>query len=195
MTFSFLASLHCAGMCTPLVCARLGTRASIFSSSLWVYNIGRMLSYVGIGFVAGVIGQKIAVVSKIAMPFAAFLGSVMILAGIYRLIKRGTSILKMNFNSSSGKFPLTADFLLGVMTVFLPCATLTPAFLAAAASGTPSGGGLIMAGFFVGTLPVMILSPAFPSLVTRRMSASWSRLAGPAFLIFAGCLTFARVWH
>ena len=195
MTFSFLGSLHCAGMCTPLVCARLGKRASIFSTSIWFYNMGRMFSYVGTGFVAGTIGREITAISNIAGPFAAILGSVMILAGIYRLIKSGTPFLKMSFNSDDVKFPRTSDFLFGMITVFLPCASLAPAFIAAAASGTPLGGGFVMAGFFTGTLPIMILSPAFPTLVANRMSAKWSRLAGPAFLIFAGCITLARVWH
>lgn len=195
-TFSFLASLHCAAMCAPLVCAKLGIRSSVFRSSLWLYNAGRFVSYTTAGLFAGGIGKQVSKISVIAGPLAATIGVAMIVYGLMRILRGGQTALPDLLVRLLNK---TGDLGLGLLTVLLPCATLTPALIAAAASGEPVRGALIMAGFFAGTLPVMLLAPAFPGMLANQLGGklprTLARLAGPAFLIFAGAITLARVLH
>ena len=64
LSFSFLASLHCALMCVPLVCALLGSGGAVARSSVALYNLGRFLSYVGAGAALGACGSTLLAMSS-----------------------------------------------------------------------------------------------------------------------------------
>jgi len=84
------------------------------------------------------------------------------------------------------------DFVLGVATGLLPCMTLTPAYMAAAAPGTPIGGSISMFAFFLGTLPVMLLSPSIGASAFEHLQKGPARYVAGSFLMVAGILTILR---
>ena len=84
------------------------------------------------------------------------------------------------------------DFGLGLVTVLLPCMTLTPALAAAAGSGSSLKGLLYMTAFALGTVPIMIGATYMPVVIYRRVPESMARWLVVLFLLIAGVITFIR---
>jgi sulfite exporter TauE/SafE len=84
---------------------------------------------------------------------------------------------------------------LGLITVFLPCMTLTPALGAAAASGSAGGGLITMLAFFLGTLPVMLVGPGLSGSVLSKLPQGGGRKVGAIFLLLAAGITIWRGYH
>ena len=61
--FGLLGSLHCIGMCGPIVLALAGTQSSRlrFTVNRLLYNIGRTITYGILGAFCGWIGQTIKI--------------------------------------------------------------------------------------------------------------------------------------
>ena len=208
MSFSFIASLHCGVMCGPLVCGALGSKAHPLSSGIWLYNAGRLFSYALGGLILGGFGATVG--SWFELPgqiLAGFLGLLLLVHGLRLFVgwPRATRLSLQSMNASDFfrpfietalKFPPgVRSFALGFLTLFLPCMTLSPALLAAAATGSAASGFATMVGFFIGTLPIMTIFPAVAGVITKSSAArSLARLGG-AFLILAALITFARVLH
>ena len=208
LSFSFMTSLHCAVMCGPLVCGRLGSRAQVTSMGIWLYNFGRMLSYVLCGALLAGVGAALgswyaAAGELLACTFAMILfwqGGRLLLgmsrtSGASFLGRKAGSILQIAAKKIAVAPIVLADFSLGFMTVLLPCMTLSPALIAAAATGDARSGAAVMFGFFVGTLPVMMLVPAVTGVIIQSGGARSLSRVGGLFLMLAGAVTLARVFH
>lgn len=203
LSFSFFASLHCMGMCLPLVCSALGRDAAVNRPSIWLYNLGRLVSYMAIGFSLGVFSQTMGGVSeKLSVALSITLGAVLIVFGVAMAAgKHMVPVMPSVLASMIGRAPMNArrlpiyvrDVGLGLVTGLLPCMTLTPAYVAAAATGNGLRGMLLMFAFFIGTTPVMIFGPTLPAAsfgIDRGGNAP--RYIASAFLLIGGVLTVMR---
>ena len=86
LSSSFLGSLHCLGMCGPIVVA---TNKTTWESVL--YQIGRLIGYLSLGFLVGYLGQELMgrfPQSLSALIAPIFLGSTFIIMGLLLLKKR-----------------------------------------------------------------------------------------------------------
>jgi uncharacterized protein len=184
---SLLGSVHCAAMCGGFVCFYVGGRASDGSagsalrwraegSSLPVshaaYNLGRLLSYLVLGTIAGTAGKGIdrigalagvsgaaAVVagavmvawggSTIAAALGAPLGRIRAPIAAQRAI--GGIILRVRRQA-----PAVRAVVVGLLTTLLPCGWLYAFVATAAGTGSAARGALVMFVFWTGTLPVMV---------------------------------------
>lgn len=157
---SVVASSHCAGMCGPLIMV-LGKNKNRLAS----YHFGRMISYVGLGFLAGKFGSTIFKFSNqpiISTGFLIILAITLLTIGVktYRgetlhLSLFGSKLYRNtnNFNH----FPIVASGVAGLSNVFLPCGHLYAFALGATTSGSALNGGLMMFAFWAGTLPALAL--------------------------------------
>jgi len=84
-----------------------------------------------------------------------------------------------------------AAFGIGAMTGILPCGLLYAALLRAATSGSALQGGLVMAVFWAGTLPVLAGAGVLLPLTRTWLPRWWPRLAG-ATVVLLGLLTVAH---
>ena len=211
--FSFLMSWHCAAMCGPLVCARLVPGKPRLWRSVVLYNSGRVLSYALAGAVIGaVVGSAADAVKEVLPAFGVTLAVVfaMMLALQGCFLIAGREVVWMpatlgRFASRLARFMSrnfsepVREFGLGVITVFLPCMTLSSALAAAAMTGDALRGALVMLGFVAGTLPVMVMAPALSATMSgyfsNRMSLSIARRAGGGLLLLASGITALRVFH
>ena len=154
-------SLHCVGMCGPVMMAFMGPRQS--KSGFALYHTGRILTYVLLGSILGLLGATIALF-QVQQVMAFVLGFVLILLyGIpsmrHRIERfyyesRFYQLLKsfMSHNLSMKK----RWFLSGVANGFFPCGLTYVAAAGAVALANPWQGALFMILFGLGTLPALI---------------------------------------
>lgn len=173
---SLLGSLHCAGMCGPFVAFYAGgdaSRGPRRALAHVVYNGGRLASYALLGALAGTAG---AAVDLAAGHFAGVQRAAAALAGAL-IAAWGLGLLLRHFGAPlprlvrvpravqvrvsgavqalAGRPPVVRALLLGLLAVLLPCGWLYAFAITAAGTGSATGGALVMAVFWLGTLPVM----------------------------------------
>ncbi len=158
-----VGSLHCAGMCGPLAMAVpvLGqSRGAIIASRL-IYNFGRIITYVLLGIVFGLIGQTFALAGF--QRWVSLVAGAIILIGLFATGRFATSLpmtrmvgrLKRAFGLLLQKRSVGSLFSLGLLNGLLPCGLVYVAAAAAMATGSLLGGAGYMAAFGIGTVPMM----------------------------------------
>lgn len=189
-------SLHCAGMCGPLV---LGIGMHGNGKSLrfagW-YNLARIASYMVLGIISGSIGaglslagwqQDISIAAGILILISVFISGTIAahITGAWtgKLQRAFGKVLR----SASGMKPLY----LGLLNGFLPCGLVYLGLAEALSSGTLFSGAVVMLSFGAGTLPMMFSFSAFGNylgLKQRKHLLKWL----PLFSVLVGCLLIMR---
>lgn len=169
---SLLGSVHCAAMCGPFACLYAGQPGATRS---WLphagYNGGRLVSYLFLGALAGVAGaglNQLGLVAGFSRGAAVVAGTLMVLWGTATIaLSRGLPIpaasasprLRRLLARAVERFqhhpPVARATMLGLLTTLLPCGWLYAFVAAAAATGAGPRGAVVMAAFWLGTLPVM----------------------------------------
>ncbi len=148
-----LGSLHCMGMCGPLVLAlpqSSGHRALI-------YHIARIMAYATLGVLMGLLGQS--------LNWAGLQQSISIGAGIlivllgFGLLKRRSSwppFMMHIYQRIYQKEGLGASFGMGYLNGLLPCGMVYVALSASLAAGSIWSSMSFMLVFGLGTWPMML---------------------------------------
>lgn len=168
---SLLGSAHCAGMCGGFVCFYAADgRARVWAHV--AYHGGRLLSYVALGLAAGAIGAGVThagMLVGISRGATIVAGALMVLWGGARLLEAfgakwparlgrvpaGAGPVAHALRAVAGRPPVERAFVLGLATTLLPCGWLYAFVATAAGTGAPLQGALVMAVFWVGTLPAL----------------------------------------
>jgi hypothetical protein len=169
-------------------------------------NLGRIAGYVLAGAVVGGIGHgllDLARVPQLSIALRAAVGAVLIVAALRLLDRRG----RLSFLGASGGRlwqwlrPLQRRFLpadsagkriaLGVLWGWMPCGLSTTLLAAAWLQASALHGGLTMAAFGLGTLPVMLPLTWAGARVGQRLQRGGWRVAMGLCVLFAGVLTLA----
>lgn len=151
-----LGSLHCAGMCGPLLMA--STKGQ--PKSQVGYQLGRLLSYLSLGMASGVLAQWFLWQQQ--LPLLTLLPSLLLAFG---LIAWGTNLVRSNRRPPAillklyRKLPMQGPFMIGLLSVLLPCGFLYGVVLTVATFQSPLLGTLAMAAFWLGTLPALAGAP------------------------------------
>lgn len=174
-TASFLGSTHCAGMCGAFVAFALGAdradRPSARTALNAAYNIGRLVTYVTIGAIAGALGAALDLggsmvgVQRVAALCA---GALMLGFGIVAVLRHFgvriprapvpavlLSVAKRGHSRAFDLSPVLRAATVGMLTTLLPCGWLYAFAITSAGTGNPGWGALTMAAFWLGTLPMM----------------------------------------
>ncbi len=171
---SLLGSLHCAGMCGGFVAFYAGgDRSSGWSRGLShaAYSLGRLLTYTLLGIVAGILGRAMDLAGAQAglqRGAALVAGGLMMGWGLVMLLQiRGLRLsthlpplfqrlVQEALGQLGQKPPVVKALILGLLSTLLPCGWLYAFAITAAGTGDPFKGALVMAAFWVGTLPVLL---------------------------------------
>lgn len=198
-----VGSLHCVGMCGPIVAALPvdeRSRLSLIGGRL-LYNLGRVVTYTLLGVVFGLVGrgffmggyQQIVSIVLGALIIIAVLipgrlsQQVISLLGLdraYSLLSRGWSKL---FKNSSKR----SLFAIGVLNGFLPCGFVYVGVAGAVSTGGIVEGAAYMALFGLGTIPILFILGLAGNFLGTRVKRSFAR-AVPVFAIVLGLLFVAR---
>lgn len=174
---SLLGSLHCAGMCGPLVAAYAGMPGPEASwrrraGAHAAYSAGRLAAYVALGAVAGAFGAAVdraAAWAGVMRAAAIVSGAFILLWGLHGFLEaRGIRvgrieapgaakrILGLAMRAVVARPPVARAAIVGLGSALLPCGWLYAFAVTAAGTGSATTGALVMAVFWTGTLPVML---------------------------------------
>lgn len=163
-----VGSLHCAGMCGPLALALpVPPDARIrYITGRLLYNVGRTVTYMALGAIAGAVGRKLfmagaqqtvsIVLGVLLLLFALVPSLARWIPGGSSLLERLTGPVRRAIGSLLQRSSLLAMFLLGLVNGLLPCGLVYMGVAAAMTTGTMIQGVLFMAGFGMGTVPMML---------------------------------------
>ncbi|MCE1190131.1 MAG: sulfite exporter TauE/SafE family protein [Ignavibacteria bacterium] len=198
----FLGSLHCVGMCGPIVLAMPRGNNGFFGSLLQriVYHIGRIFTYMILGAIFGVIGDKIKMMTyqqEISVILGAFI-LIFALASLFnvQLVKRFTflekvySSLRVALGSFITRKGFFAQFILGFLNGLLPCGFVYVGIAGATAIGNPVQSTLFMVLFGLGTAPALIIVALIPGAL--KLNKLPVRKLIPIFSILFAVLIIAR---
>ena len=216
----FLSSLHCAGMCGPLVLAyssQSGNR-NPFSPRMLLshlfYNGGRILSYGFVGAVMGFIGGSVGTLRGVGFWFSGIAGLATIGFGMFVL--RGAPLLPLgetrdrgdgkksivgtflglyraSFGGLIARNTFESKFYVGLLTPLLPCGLLYGMLMRSAGTESAMEGGLIMVAFGLGIVPSLIAAGILGSFLgstTRRWA---DRVAAITLMIMGASLVWRAV--
>lgn len=175
---SLLGSVHCAAMCGGFVCLYAGTggatRDGGSRSALpdVAYNTGRLVSYVVLGALAGALGRgldRVGAVAGLGRLAAIVAGVLMVVWGGSTLLAAlGVAIpvrvaprrLQAILTSALVRFrhqgATIRGAVTGLLTTLIPCGWLYMFVATAGGTGRVVDGMLVMAVFWLGTLPMMV---------------------------------------
>ncbi len=203
--------LHCGPMCGPFVlgqaadrlaavpAVRLCEMARLRSGLLLPYHLGRLLTYSGLGAVAGMFG---------ALPQTGRLGGLLLLGGAALFLLQalgriapalpqlpfarppaawitGLGLMTARFDRAS----FSGGLLRGLALGFLPCGLLYAALAVAASAGSAGGAALAMAGFAAGTVPILAAIGIAGGAAGRRWRGLTLRVAPVVMVLNAAVLT------
>lgn len=165
-------SLHCAGMCSPLMMTVTSFKSSALMNRL-IYNAGRILMYGIMGFSIGSAGVLIplshyqnylSIALGVALLLFAWKGSASIKVPLVSKLLQTISLkLKTFFSHFIQQKTMASVFLLGNLNGLLPCGLTFVALSYTLSLANPLNAFYFMLLFGAGTLPVML---GFTSLIS-----------------------------
>ena len=199
-----LASFHCLGMCGSFVTAysvaeiKKGKNPSL--KIHWQYNLGRFISYTLSGLFLGALGSVAQINDTTSGLLLIIVGSLMLIMGLSLLTSwQPLEKIKLKIpkvigqmihnlqNSPKSKGP----FIIGLLTAAIPCGPLQAMQLHALSTGNLWQGGLSMAFYAAGTIPLMMALGGFISLLTRDRIKNILKISGVIVMVL-GLLTAFR---
>jgi uncharacterized protein len=186
-----IGSLHCLGMCGPIVLMLPVGAASKggFLLSRLTYNFGRVITYAILGAICGLLGHLI-ILAGYQQVLSIVVGVVILLAFLMprRFIRKISPSIIRNFTDKLqnlwGKLLNSSKaislFIIGLLNGLLPCGLVYVALAAASTTGNAINGLLYMTLFGLGTIPLMLVFSLFSGLLPNRI-----RFWAPKLIPFA----------
>lgn len=210
-TAGLLASMHCLGMCGPIVLAySVAGKGEQEKGRMgeWelhaAYNTGRILSYTLLGALAGLVGLTFSSLNVISETVAIVGGVIMLLAGLSMfgllplptqlLPEHASSVLRQLHRALLLRRTFASKFSLGLLTPLLPCGILYAMVAKAATTGSIAGGALTMAVFGAGMAPALGLMGSFSSFFSLRLRKGAQQLAAVTIALM-GVILILRGLH
>ena len=193
---------HCVGMCGPIAAAFSAAQGGIGKASLGgallTYQAGRIVTYSLLGALSGLLGSSLGwsrFGNAAQGGISLFAGALMVALALGLLgwvptdrwigggalggrVVCGASRL-LRTRSVPGRFGL------GLLNGVLPCGPVYAMALAAAGTGSPARGALVMLLFGLGTVPALLAVGAGSSWFAPRLRQRLSRL-GAGLVLFLG---------
>ncbi len=181
-------SLHCIGMCGPLISMMPYNRTSRwkFIITKTLNHLGRITTYVVLGILFGLMGKAI-VAAGFQQWLSIISGALILLMVLWpkrwmqfspkSKIFRFTSWVKTKFSSLLKSRKPGTLYLLGVLNGLLPCGLLYMALAASISTGSAWNGAAFMLMFGLGTVPALVLIGVFASTLKQRFANSFMRVS------------------
>lgn len=186
---SLFGSSHCISMCGPIAIT-----VNNDNGYLSLYHFGRLLSYLLLGILAGYFGEaflssKYPIIAGLSVSMISFF---FILSGL-RLVRQKSldlifsrkisNLLFIPFKWSLKQKPILRSFAIGIVNGFLPCGWVYIFVLGAIATKDTFYGGLLLAIFWVGTVPALTVFPFFYKKTLARFPKKINQVAGIVLIL------------
>jgi sulfite exporter TauE/SafE len=195
-------SLHCAGMCSPLLMAVTNLTKSVVVNRL-LYNGGRILTYAMLGSLFSGAGSFLPIAPYQTLLSLLFGAAIIVVAffriGHFRIpflfqsVNVLTTFLKEKFAFLLTRKTFAAVFMMGMLNGFLPCGMTLIALSYCLLLVGPIDGFNFMLFFGIGTLPVMLGFAPIITIAIKRLNLSLQK-ATTIMLFCSGVILVARVF-
>lgn len=147
-------SIHCISMCGAIQLLFFFPNYNSDKKRILIFHLGRILSYTIIGGIAGLLGNILAINTKVLAILILLSSFCMMIMSLNML--GILSIKKIHFSkiASKSKNP----FLIGLLNGLMPCGPLQAMQVYALSTGNLVSGSISMLIFGLGTLPLMLVS-------------------------------------
>ena len=199
---SIIGSPHCVGMCGGFV-ALYSSQASANRITHTLYHGARLCAYLALGVAAGLLGSGINSSSQligIQNASSLLLGIIMIGLGAVMLLQGNRSlhisilpkwlreklvVIQSTILKKARGNPNRLAATLGGLSGLLPCGWLYTYVAAAGSTGSAVEGALVMAVFWIGTLPALFTAGTIINKLSPRLRA-WLPMTSAFLLIGFG---------
>ncbi len=194
-----VTSLHCTLMCGPLQAVVMGKWLGGGSlSKVLLYHSGRILTYIAMGLLIGLIGNFIGI--QTWQKEFSLIAGLSLLLGYFsiqflRWDKRINGLITpwlMRIQSKNYQRQSKFKFFVGgSINGLLPCGMVYAALIPAAATGYPGTAGLAMLMFGLGTIPLLVGI----NLTSNRLFNAHPRLLNkliPLSVVFVAAILILR---
>lgn len=196
-----LGSMHCAVMCGPLMLSLPYSQHNTFNSAvqLLMYQIGRTLAYATIGFLAGLLGSSIKLLTN-QETLGIVIGSLMLLFAILHFTGRNAKkfdamqkmIIRPISNMMSKVYQLNCwGLLAGLLNGLIPCGMVYLASATALNTGSVREAIVFMLLFGIGTTPLMLTISLGGIYLKKYIHFSPNKLI-PWFMLLLGAIFILR---
>lgn len=204
---SLLGSLHCAGMCGGFAALCGGARGVNGRGVVGqvAYNGGRLLSYVALGALAGALAGRFDAVAEGLSGMQRVATWILVAALVLMALRElglGRKTLVGIDDPAARPGPLARlrsrvvgllrrpgsgpALAVGLLSAVLPCGWLWAFVAVAGTTGDAAAGALVMAVFWVGTVPALVVVGGLARLVGDRVRRRARLLTAAALLLAAG---------
>ncbi|MEZ5977942.1 MAG: sulfite exporter TauE/SafE family protein [Planctomycetota bacterium] len=208
---SLVGSLHCAGMCGAFAAIAMGDPSGSRRLALQAgYHGGRLVGYVSLGVAAGALGALLDLggvlvgLSRVGMVLAGLtlvaIGALEVSRhlgarfggklGALARIPRPAFVTALLRRAGRANHPLARAVAMGSCSALLPCGWLYAFVVTAAGVGSPLSGGLVMAAFWIGTVPILATIGLSTEGLRRVLGARAPVVAGLVVIVL-GVVTLA----
>jgi sulfite exporter TauE/SafE len=203
-----MGASHCLVMCGGIAAAASSSGSGKSDLSfLFLFNLGRILSYTCAGLIVSLLGLWLADSNQIAQQvLRSISGVLLILMGFY--VARWWMVLTRL--ESAGKLlwrylqPLTRNLIpirtrpqalaLGLLWGWLPCGLIYSTLAWVAANAQPGMGALTMFCFGLGTLPGILAAGIFARQISSFVQHKHFRQLAGLLLMLYGTWTIFAIW-
>ena len=203
LTIGIVGSLHCMGMCGPIVVAlplKKHNLASKITGAL-LYNSGRIITYSAIGVVFGTLGRGIRL-AGFQQWTSILLGVAMVVSVLFPFIFKEkitiadllsgySSRLIVRLRKMFANRSYFSLFMIGILNGLLPCGLVYVAVAGAISSGNVLNGTLFMMLFGLGTVPLLLTASLASNVIGQRIRTKMQRVV-PYFVFILGVLFILR---
>ena len=208
-----LGGVHCLGMCGGVVAMLTAgldpqVRANPKKVALFHlnYNIGRILSYILMGAIFGLVGALLTQslqMNVLDKSLRIFSGVLMIMVGLYignwssgiKVLEKIGAKLWVRLQPITQRFlpikSLKSAFFTGLLWGGIPCGLVYGALSFAIISGSAEQGGMIMLAFGLGTLPSLLLMASVSTQLNTLVQKPVVRRVSGLLIIALG---IAALW-
>ncbi len=194
MFASFVGSSHCVAMCGPVTILLKKNNGNIH-----LYNLGRLITYLFLGFIAGTIGKEFlnSHYSLVSLISTILISGVVISLGLNLVFRKNAGLHMPNAysflfsNALKWIFGINTyirSLILGMINGFIPCGWLYVFVIASITLKSSIMGALLMFFFWVGTVPALTFLSIVSNRIFKILPANYIRIAG-VLLIMAGLFT------
>ena len=184
-----MGSLHCVGMCGPLVLAMPLPRKAMYSQlkARLLYNLGRTTTYAFLGAIVGLLGRGFVLTASqqwLSILVGVLIASSLLIPlryvnqmNVYLPTKHLSNYLKSKFALLFQRKGLSTSYFFGVLNGFLPCGLVYLALAGALATGDLVSGIFYMILFGLGTIPLMLamglgfnlIKPSIRNIIHKKL--------------------------
>ncbi len=159
----FTGSLHCVGMCGPIAMMVNGTGPRRILVNRLLYNTGRIVTYVLMGVVVGMLGKIVhwgGVQGKVSVGVGVLIILMLFIPKIQSVFLPSLSGFVLNLKHAFARHLKSkktfSAALTGMLNGFLPCGLVYAALALALIQATPLASAGVMIWFGLGTIPAML---------------------------------------